>query len=281
MGRWRTIFALRLRSLLRRRWVEEELSEELEDHLQHFTAEKRAQGLRYAVRQMRRNRGFTLIAAVILALGIGANTAIFSVVEAALLRLLPYPEPQQLMRLFDASPGGRGHLPLDGPDFLDWQRQDRTFASMALYQGYSAVNLGIAGGAAPVQGVKAGTSFFQVLGVKPVLGRAFTSGNHEAVLSHGTWQNWFGGRADVIGKRVQLDEQPHTIAGVMPPGFAFPSGVQQLLTESILLALIGGVLGLAVAEGGEHWLAALTASGLVTSPNAFRLDLPVLGFTQC
>jgi putative ABC transport system permease protein len=187
------------------------------------------QDVRFGARMLSKNLGFTTVAVLALALGIGANTAMFSVIEAVLLRPLPYSDAQRIMRV--ASTWGRGgtltSYTSSPPDFFDWRDQNRTFASMfAFYRGESALTG--RGDARRVRVLNATVGIFSTLRAHPGLGREFHSdenrngANHVAVLSYGFWQAEFGGSPDAIGKSIQLDSEPYTIIGVMPAEFRFP-----------------------------------------------------------
>src|SRR5918998_6159727 len=189
--------------------------------------------LRYGFRQLVKNPGFTIIAVLTLALGIGANTAIFSVVNAVLLKPLPFPQPNELVAFgaVDARASGKVDVSnLSYADFFDFREQNRTFAAMATHRpkGYALVD---AGGAQTVQGRKVTAEFFEVLGVKPVRGRGFERadeqsgggpGGFKVVLTHGLWQRLFSGNPNVLGQTLQLDGRPYSIIGVMPEGFQYP-----------------------------------------------------------
>ncbi len=188
-----------------------------------------AQDIRYGVRMLRKNPAFTGIAVLALALGIGANTAMFSVIEAVLLRPLPYSNADSLVRV--ASTWERGGVMTtfssSPPDFFDWRDQNRSFASMfAYYMGENALTG--RGEAKRVRAVMATAEMFATLEARPALGRGFLAeenrkgANHVVVLSHTFWQAEFGGAADVLGKTVELDSEPYTIIGVMPAEFQFP-----------------------------------------------------------
>jgi putative ABC transport system permease protein len=188
------------------------------------------QDLRYGARMLLKNPGFTLIAVVTLALGIGANTAIFSVVNAVLLRPLPFPESDRLLRLYEQEaystlPGER--LEVAPANFLDWQRQSQTLAGMAAW-GNEEQALADQDGAEPVVAAFVTANFFSVLGVNPLHGRSFTSAEDQpgreavALLSYGLWQRRFGGDANLVGRQVDLDGSRYTVVGIMPTGFQYP-----------------------------------------------------------
>ena len=183
---------------------------------------------KFGARMLRKSPGFTAVAILTLALGIGANTAIFSIINGVLLRPLPFREPGSLVALWETevSPG---NYPLTGADYLDWQAQNRTFESMSLYeftQGYNASGAGQPEAAA-VMATQA--NFFSTLGVQPAIGRAFATGedaagkNHVAVLSYGFWQRHYGGRSDVLNQPLELNEEKYTVVGVMPSWYRFPA----------------------------------------------------------
>ena len=186
------------------------------------------QDLRYAVRMLAKEPGFTLVAVLTLALGIGANTAMFSVINSALLRPLPFKDPGQLVQLWETE-GAPGQYPLTGPDYLEWQRGNRTFDATSVYSYGQPMNARIQGEAEPASTIATQANFFTTLGVSPELGRVFAAGedqdgkNHVAVLSAGFWQEHFGGRRDAVGATIGLDGQPYTVIGVMPAWFNSPA----------------------------------------------------------
>ncbi|HUI42004.1 MAG TPA: ABC transporter permease [Terriglobia bacterium] len=184
--------------------------------------------LRYAVRMLRKHPGFTAVAVLTLALGIGANTAIFSVVNAALLRPLPYPDSARLVTIWVTEPSGPGNLyPDTGPDFVDWKAQNQVFDSMAAV---TVTGAALTGTSEPLQlqGFEVSPEIFPLLGASPALGRNFAadetqSGHDEVViLSYGLWQRAFGGRASVVGSKITLGGQPYVVVGVMAREFQFP-----------------------------------------------------------
>jgi putative ABC transport system permease protein len=180
-----------------------------------------AQDFKYGLRMMRRGPGFAAVAVLTLALGIGANTAIFSVVNAVLLRPLPYRDPARLVTVLHD-----GWKPVAPANFLDWREQSGSFESIAAAQLWS---LTMTGRERPEQleVLQTSAEMFQVLGVDAALGRTFAAGEdqpgreHVVVLSHGFWQRRFGGGTDVVGRQVMLDGEPYTVVGVMPPDFQF------------------------------------------------------------
>ncbi len=190
--------------------------------------------LRYALRQLLKSPGFTIVAVLTLALGIGANTAIFSVVNAVLLKPLPFPAPQQLLAVGmtntnESNP--RDQLgSLSYADYFDFRKQNRTLANLAIYR-EQKVAFNDANGAQSLVGVKCSGDFFDVLGTKPIMGRGFTRadeaagggpGGYKVILSHDFWQRQFGGEKNALGRRIELDRRPYTVIGVMPAHFQFP-----------------------------------------------------------
>jgi len=181
------------------------------------------QDLRYAARMLRKNPAFTLIAVLTLALGIGANTALFSVVNGVLLNPLPYPHPEQLVTIHESKPNfDRGSISY--PNFRDWQKNNRTFASMAIARGYGYSLTGL-GDAEQVRARFISSDFFPLLGVNPVLGRNFSPGEDEigaapiAMISAGLWKRKFASSPSALGKTLTLDGKDYTIVGVTPQNF--------------------------------------------------------------
>ncbi|MGH9914357.1 MAG: ABC transporter permease, partial [Pyrinomonadaceae bacterium] len=184
------------------------------------------QDLRYGIRMLLKNKGFTLVAVLTLALGIGANTAIFSVVNAVMLRPLPYPQPERLMvvgRSFSDEVGYTGEL-----EFLFIHEHQQSFESLALYQPiFSGVNLAGGNEVEYVEGMRVSLDFFRTVGIQPAIGRSFTpeedveGGEHVAILSADLWKRRFGADASLIGKTILINGQNHTVVGVMPQGFEF------------------------------------------------------------
>ncbi|HEV2277315.1 MAG TPA: ABC transporter permease [Acidobacteriaceae bacterium] len=181
--------------------------------------------LRFAVRQLRRSPGFAATAILILTLGIGAAVAIFSFVDAALIRPLPYRDSSRLAILYESIPlGPRFHLSY--LDYLDWKQQNTVFSSLDVYAPYGFV-LQTPAGSQQVDGVRVSAGFFRTLGVTPVLGRDLDTRDEQpnqqrtALLSYAAWQRRFGGRKDVLGQSVTLDGNLTTIVGVLPRTFHF------------------------------------------------------------
>ena len=187
------------------------------------------QDLRYAARMQRKNPAFTIVAIIALALGIGANTAIFSVVNTVLLRPLPYKDPERLVMVWeDASRHG---YPRDTPaaaNFVDWRDQNTVFEGMAAIADQS-FNLTGAGDPERLKGRLVSANLIALLGVEPQIGRTFTStedqpgSNRVVLLSHLLWQRRFGGDSGIVGKPLNLNGETYTVIGVMPPRFQFPS----------------------------------------------------------
>ncbi len=184
--------------------------------------------LRYAIRTLIKSPGFTAIAVLTIGLGIGANTAIFSVVNTVLLRPLPYPHPERLMMVWVSNPRqGFDKDVTSYPTFGDWRNQSRSFERIAAYFGAS-VSLTGAGDPAQLRVARVTPSFFSTLNVQPALGRWFTeqdaAAGHERVviLDHGLWQGRFGSDPAIVGRTIQLSGRPCEVVGVMPEGFRYP-----------------------------------------------------------
>jgi predicted permease len=264
--KWIYAVPLRLRSIFRRSRVESELDEELRFHLEQRIEYEIAAGrtpeqaryaalramdgmeqrkeecrdmrhmnvidnlvrdLRYAARALARNPGFTLAALLALALGIGANTAVFSVVNGVLLRPLPYTDPDRLVMVFDSSQQqGLARGPACMADFLDWKARSRSFQTLdAVARNRFALTDD--GEAEQIVGMGVTSTFFETLGTRPLLGRAFTSGDDHpgraltVVISERLWHRRYASNPGILGKEVVLNGRPHTLIGVMPGGFEF------------------------------------------------------------
>jgi putative ABC transport system permease protein len=187
------------------------------------------QDLRHAVRVLRKTPAFTLVVIFTLAIGIGANTAMFSVVNAVLLEDLPFRDAARVVDINEYA--GEQPTAIAPANFLDWRRQARSFEAMALYR-TRVFNVATGTGEPErVSGVQASSTFFDVLGASPILGRQFTRDDAEpgratVVLSYGFWQRRFGGAGEVVGRTLRLNGEPFSIAGVMPAAFRFPQDAE-------------------------------------------------------
>src|SRR5215831_13076018 len=185
---------------------------------------------RLALRMLRKSPCFTAVALLTLAVGIGAGTSVFSVVNAVLIRALSYPHPDRLVYVW--SPNPRFQLPIEyltpmNADFFELRKQNRSFASLALFS-VAKFNVSADGRSDALGGARVTRDFFETMGVPPELGRTVNREDDEpgheqvAVISHSLWRERFGGQRDVLGKALLLDARPYRIIGIMPPGFAFP-----------------------------------------------------------
>jgi putative ABC transport system permease protein len=261
---WLRLMRTRLRGLLRKRSVEREMEEELRFHVRMRAEENVRRGMtsdeaeraalrsfgqwarikencrdfkggglvevllqdvKFGARTLMKNRGFALVAVLTLAIGIGANTAIFSVVEAVLLRALPYRDADRVVLLWENNRlRGKPHNVVNPGNFFDWREQSASFDEMAAF---ADQRVGLTGGGEPeeVAAQAATPNLFQLLGARPALGRTLLPGDGEAgreevaVISHGLWQRRFGSAPDIVGKVVNLDGMGVTVVGVMPPDF--------------------------------------------------------------
>ena len=186
------------------------------------------QDVRYGLRMLGKNPAFTAIAVLTMALGIGANSAIFSVINAVLLRPLPYRNPGQLLAIYEM-PNVRNkssQMPVAYPDFLDWRAQSRTLEGISAYK-WNPFTLTGTSEPVHVEGYIVSANLFSALGVNPALGRTFLAeedqiGHHTAILSHRLWRECFDSDPKVVGQSVRLDTTTFTVVGVMPAGFQFP-----------------------------------------------------------
>ena len=190
------------------------------------------QDVQYGLRSLTRSRGFAVAAVLTLALGIGANTMIFSVINTVLLQPLPYAEPDRLVMLWETTermPEERDSVSL--PNYRDWQAENHVFEGMALFdatgKGYNLSGAGRVNDPEQVPGLRVSASFFPVLGMKPYLGRTFRPDeeipgkDREVVLSYGLWKRRYNGDPALVGKTLQVDGDDYTVVGVMPPEFQF------------------------------------------------------------
>ena len=209
-----------------------------------------AQDLAYALRAFRKNPGFTAVAVATLALGIGANAGIFSVIQAALLKPVRFPGPDRLVLVYerDVLEEGSGVNVVSLANFLDIEAQSRSFTAMAAARQH-AFNLGGEQGLLPerIHGAICAWGLFPALAVPPLIGRTFTAADdrpgapHTAIISYGLWQSRFGGAPDILQRKLRLDSESYDIAGVMPRGFAYPANgvdvwvpVQQFLSPDAI-----------------------------------------------
>jgi predicted permease len=270
--RWLGKARLRFRSLFQQRTAERDLDDELRFHLDHTIEQNLVRGMTreearrqalielggaeqvkqecrdvrgwnfledtwrdvyFGVRMLRKSPGFTLVAVLTLALGIGANAAIFSVVESVLLRPLPFKNADRLVDLTEYRPGAVDRGGVSFPDYLVWRQQNTVFEETAAYFLVNASNDVVLGG--PFSTVRARystvtNSFFQILGVQPALGHGFSAGDEIPgggkvfLVSNAVWRGVFGGDPRAIGNAYLLDGESYTLIGVMPPGFDFPKG---------------------------------------------------------
>ena len=188
------------------------------------------QDIRYAVRTFLRNRGFVIIASLTLALGIGATTSIFSLVDAVLLRPLPDHDPQHLVAIFeDLSSIGFLHKPVSTGTYADIKAQKELFEDIAAASDQGDTLTDNTGELHSLTASKVTANVFSVLGVKPLLGRAFLPGEdsagreHVVLLSYRLWRNFFGGNPGIVGQKIRLNDEKYTVVGVMPPWFSFQS----------------------------------------------------------
>jgi len=188
------------------------------------------QDFRFALRMLAKSPGFTAVVALTMALGIGSNAAIFSVLEAVLLRPLPYSQPGQLMKVWTrftgiGAPNDQNWV--SAPEFRDIQQLNRSFTDLAALESGS-FNLGVKGSPQRVVGAAVSPSLFAMLGAQPLIGRTFLAEeaqpgrDHEVVLSYGLWRRVFAGDANVVGRTIDIDGVPVSVVGVMPAGFAYP-----------------------------------------------------------
>lgn len=188
--------------------------------------------LRFSVRSLLKRPGLTFIAIATLAIGIGANSAIFSVVNALLLKPLPFPDPERIVAVWDKVPSrGVERNEITVADYLDWQAQNKTFEHLGVYRWWST---NLTGGGSPerVQGFLVSSNFLDVVGVKPTMGRGFAADENQsgkdtvALLTHSLWQRRFGSDPNIVGKTIATNGITRTVIGVMPPDFNYPKGAE-------------------------------------------------------
>ncbi len=222
---------------------------------------KLMQDLRYALRTLQKNPGFALIAIVTLALGIGANTAIFSVVNGVLLKPLPYREPEQLVRVFERSQA-QPRFPMAQGNFQDYREQNTTLSGLALYTRHD-MELSQDDKPERLAGLRVTAGFFELLGVAPLLGREFRredelpGNNSFVILSHALWQRRFSGDPGIVGKAITLSGQPFTVVGVMPPGVQHVGGDYRSMPHGESVDLWGPLELKPQAGRGAHFCNAI------------------------
>jgi predicted permease len=242
------------------------------------------QDVKYGIRMLVKNPGFTAIAILTLALGIGANTAIFSVVNSVLLRPLPFPDPDRLVTIWGThSKLNETTRALSYPDIADLQSQNTAFENVAAYD-ESSVTLTGSGEPLHLNSARVNANMFSLLRVAPILGRAFApgedrAGNYVTILSHSLWKSQFHGDPSVIGRSVAIDGRSYTIVGVMPPGFAFPldSDPPQLWTTYSALATPTNGQKSGTEERGSHFLAAIARVKTGVTMEQANQDTQLLG----
>jgi predicted permease len=214
------------------------LKEETRDTWGWIWLEQLGQDLRYGFRILLRNRGFTSLAVLMLALGIGANTTLFAVVETVLLKPLPFENPEQLVMLYEQSADGKhADNVVAAGMFQEWQKQSRSFEQMAILGG-SGYNLSGTNGLLPekVEGGKCSWNLFSVLGVRPAYGRLFSAeddsanANATVILAWNLWKRRFAGDPTMIGKNILLDGEAYTVIGILPASFSYPDPETQIWT---------------------------------------------------
>ncbi|ADW68720.1 ABC transporter permease [Granulicella tundricola] len=211
-----------------------------------------ASDLRFAIRQLRRSPGFSLLAIVTMALAIGVSTAVFSVLDAMVVRPLPYKNPDSIVVLRTWSPQGYGQ-PASWLQYLDWRRENKTLSALAGY-GMDSINMESGQSATPVRAVSGTDNFFDVFGVQPMLGRTFRTGEDKAghndvvVLSYELWKQTFGADRNIVGSKIRLDGTPTEVIGVMPAGFRYPLSVSNALYRPFHLPATR------IATRGQHFL---------------------------
>jgi putative ABC transport system permease protein len=227
--------------------------------------------IRHSFRVLSKNPGFAAIAILTLALGIGSSTAIFSIVDAVLLRSLPYPEPDRLVEFKEVN-GNGALMAIAEPNFLDVRSRSRNIEAIALYAGGIVT---VTGGSEPVRSraVSVSSDFFRVFGVQPAIGRPFVAeesrsgGAEVAVVSYGLWQRLLGGRADLSGMALRIDDKSFNIIGVMPQGFNFPKNTEVWIPRELS--------GPETSRSAHNWSVVARLRGGVTLEQA-RADVSAI-----
>ncbi len=243
--------------------------------------------IRYGLRQLVKHPAFTLVAILTLALGIGANTAIFSVVNAVLLKPLPFPEPQQLLAVGMTDTRTKGTQTdlgsLSYPDFFDFREQNRTLAGVAIYRD-PLFALGAPEGAQSIHGVTCSAEFFDVLEIKPIIGHGFSRADEQAgggpgglkvILSHDFWQKHFGGDQNVLGHTLEIDRRQFTVVGVLPARFQFPIQTDPVKLYITFAQEAEGATP-STTNRGSHSLSAIARLKPGASPEQAQADLSTI-----
>src|SRR5918996_1188327 len=188
--------------------------------------------INYALRNLWKRPGFTLVAVLTLAIGIGANTAIFSAINALLLKPLPFTELDRVVTIWDKLPSrGLDHNEVSLANYLDWQAQGQSYVQLALYRWWSANLTGI-DPPERIQGFLVTANFFDALGMKPIMGRNFTEEENQpgkdavAIITHSLWQRRFGADPEILNKTITINTIARRVVGVMPENFNFPKGAE-------------------------------------------------------
>jgi putative ABC transport system permease protein len=237
-----------------------------------------ANEFRYALRQLIKTPGFTLVAVLTLALGIGANSAIFSVVDAVLLRPLPFPHPEQLVMIWGTSArDGTARETGSFPDLYDFRAQSRSFSAIAAYSSAGSILNG-PGDAQELTGVAVNGDFFEALGVSPMLGRGFNSDEAKAgmpnvvVISYGLWKRAFSGNPDIVGQQANFGGRSCTVLGVMPQGWKFP--VEEEVSDFIMA--LEPLMPSAAPDRRSHFLRLMGRMKAGVSPQQADADLKAI-----
>jgi macrolide transport system ATP-binding/permease protein len=237
--------------------------------------------VRYALRMCRRNPGFSAVVVATLAIGIGANTAVFSVVDAVLLRPLTYAEPERLVVVHETLPT-RGRVPVGAFEFEEWRRAAQSFEHMSL-MAVAPVVLTRAGDPERLDAARVSASLFPMLGIEAAIGRTFSpeaevlGRHHVAVLSDGLWRTRFGADASIVGRTITLNDESYVVSGVLPPGFRFPR-----LEQIFVMGISGGQpqvwlpFAITDAERGENSFATIAKLKDGVSPEQARAEVTAI-----
>jgi len=227
--------------------------------------------VQFALRTLWRSKGYAAIAILTLAIGVGANTAIFSIIDTILLRPLPFRQPDRLVRLFETE-DAPGQYPLTGPDIADWRTQNHTFEDIAMFSWLQDMNASRNGESDHILGAPTEGNFFDIFGVRPVIGRTWVRGEDQkgkddvVVLSYRFWQSRFAGDPHILNQTLELDARKYTIVGVMPPQFRFPTRAQVWFPMEMVNKY----------ERGSHWASAIGRLKPGVTVKAAQADLSVI-----